>query len=196
MNNQELNQGQTNNDHTDCFYVSLYDTIVSSGLNEQLLIWMRYSAFLVFHGFILNVITRDQLQPGFTLCLSVLGMICSTMWYIMNFMGWLNQNFWFKRAQSLPFNKLTVRLPTEWWGEKEALKPTGRIYAIAQIIPVFFLFAYAAAVVLALNELRYGLKIGIFTASVSLVLAIAFGKFIENKEYTERLREENKRGVS
>lgn len=193
---QEVSPGATE-DYGDSFYGNLYNTMVSFfGLNEQRLTWMRYAGFLVLQGFIINTIARGSLQPVMLLVLSLLGIICSTAWHILNFAGWLNQNVWFTKAAGLKFTKLTIPLPTEWWEKERALRPTGRIYGIAQSVPFALLLVYAAGVFEALTEMGVRWELACITSVGLVVVAWLIFLAVERWEYYDRSRKEDDRPIS
>ena len=186
---------ETGKDYSESVYASLYNTYASFGLNEQNLIWMRYSGFLILQGFIINAIATGTYQPIILLVLSLFGIACSTTWHILNFAGWLNQNIWFSIAAGIKFTKITVLTPTSYWEGESSKKPTGKIYYIAQSVSQALLLVYAVIGAIALEEMIGIWELAIAIALFVIIIAVLISGFVERTEYDERLRSEADRPI-
>src|SRR3972149_7269786 len=88
---------------------TLYRATVSFGTQEQQLIWTRYTGFLVLNGFLLSAyleMTRrlrdgSLPDPWSLITLAALALVINSIWHILNFSGWMNQNLWFHLAATL-----------------------------------------------------------------------------------------------
>ncbi len=184
------------NDYSDGFYARLYGVLTSFGLNETRLIWTRYAGFLVLQGFIVHSFANENLLQSTQLVLSVIGIILSVIWHILNHSGWLNQNIWYSLSAQIDFTELKIKLPTDWWIRSRALKPTGKIYFIAQIVPIAFLILFNIRLFLILND--FGLRIdysAIITITLLIVAWLVF-HIIERGEYQDRKNVEDERPFS
>ena len=183
-------------DYSDGFYARLYGTLVSFGHNEQRLIWTRYAGFLVLQGFIIHTATRDDIDSTLLLGLSIIGIAISASWHVLNYSGWLNQNIWFTMAARLHFTGLSVPLPTDWWTQGRALRPTGKIYSIAQSVPIVLLIGYGFAMAWALKELKLRVELAATLTVICVVLAFLVSILIERAEYKDRKNEEDDRAIA
>lgn len=188
---------QNGEDYSEGFYSSLYSTEVSFGQNEQSLIWTRYAGFLILEGFIINSLKLDSnsLSSELTLLLSIIGIICSGVWHILNHSGWLNQNIWFSKAASLNFSSVNAPMPTDWWVNSKALKPTGKIYYIAQLIPTSFIFLYSYTYLQSLLIKNIPIASYLITGFI-LIITIIVVTVIEHMEYSNRKKIKGNRPLS
>ena len=127
--------------HSDSFFANIYNTYTSYGLNETGLIWNRFGSFLILHGFLINVgSTFGKISEAYELILiGALGIFFSSVWYLINFFGWLSQNSWYAMASQILFVELESTIsqsPSEYWRENGSLKPTGMIYKLTQLMPI------------------------------------------------------------
>lgn len=187
---------ETGKDYSETVYASLYNTYASFGLNEQNLIWTRYSGFLVLQGFIINAIATGTYQAIILLCLSLFGIACSTTWHILNFTGWLNQNVWFSIAAGIKFTKIIVLTPTTYWEIERSKKPIGKIYQIAQSVPQALLLVYAVVATIALEEMIGTWELAIAVALFLVIIAELLIGIVEKMEFDERSRNEDDRPIS
>src|SRR5688500_4553915 len=98
--------------YNDQFWIACYSTICNFGLTEVRLIWMRYSAFLIAHSTLLGLMGFAWNAAGrFLLIQSVVGLVLTLLWMMMNSLGWTNQNLWYWQAANLRFSGLSIRLP-------------------------------------------------------------------------------------
>jgi hypothetical protein len=183
-------------DYSESVYASLYNTYASFGQNEQNLIWMRYSGFLVLQGFIVNAIATGTYQAIIFLALALFGIACTTTWHVLNFTGWLNQNVWFSIAAGIKFTKITVPTPTTYWEIERSKKPTGKIYHIAQSVPLALILVYAVIAAIALEELIGTWELATAIALLLVIIPALLIGIIEKMEFDERVRSEDDRPIS
>ncbi len=188
---QQKVHAQTGKNHSESVYASLYNTFSAFGLNEQNLIWIRYSGFLVLQGFIINAAIAARDQAIILLSLALFGIACSTTWHILNFAGWLNQNVWFSIAAGIKFTKATIPTPTTYWEMERSKKPTGIIYGIAQSVPLALLLVYVVIVAIALNEMIGTLELATTISATIAVLAFLIIGIVEKLEFDARSRHDD-----
>lgn len=146
---------------------TLYRASVSFGTQETQLVWTRYTAFVVMNGFLVNAVVNAVLvhnaptiQAWTLSCVGVIGLFINSVWHMLNFFGWQNQNRWYNVASHIldsswkeeakddsgeppasdpPRNaesKQKFRLPTDWYSDFR--QPFGVIYRLGQVIPIGF----------------------------------------------------------
>jgi hypothetical protein len=156
--------------YSDIFWASLYGTLCQFGMNETRLIWLRSSAMLIAHSFILNLAVGQSLsgpdeRRPFALGLAVIGLLLTCCWCVLNFHGWRNQDHYYWFAARLQFTGINVPLTTDFWGSRTPPRPSGTVYWIAQLISVIFFLVYLAILGFALSSLT--------RLCIALVLVIA-----------------------
>jgi hypothetical protein len=184
--------------YSEIAYSHIYGSIVSIGANETRLIWGRYAGFLVLQGFIITASSQILLstKSGFLILASILGLICSVSWHILNFAGWLNQNIWYSMAAQFHFVGINVHLPTDWWKKRRALRPRGAIYSIAQGVPLMFIVLYSIATSVLLSDLGVLMEVAISSSIVLIALSLTIITVVENKEYRDRKEYEDECPIS
>ncbi len=170
---------------------TLYRAALSVATQEEQLIWTRYAGFLVLNGFLLNAspeIPRllqttppggglsNPTSPEVILVIGILGLLVNAVWHLLNFDGWYQHNRWFHVAANVSPAIQAFSLPTEW-ARKVILRPRGRIYVLAQLVPAGFSLAAAAAIFISLRRIvpSEGLAVivaGCFWLITALVIAL------------------------
>lgn len=135
------------NDYSDAFWAHLYSNMCNFGMREVQVIWSRYSVFMLANSITLSFAAKGMLLGQETTeslgLLSVAGSILCVCWYLMNYFGWKNQDFWYWHASRVRFILADMRMPTEPW-ERMTIPPlpSGNIYGYAQVVVLMFGGAY------------------------------------------------------
>jgi hypothetical protein len=133
--------------YVDQFWSGMFGTLCTFGQGEARLVWMRYSAFLVVHGLIFNVLKDHLSEDGWLLAIiGFSGLILCGVWAILNYAGWKNQNFLYWQAWHLKFDNLT--LPTDAFGGQQPPAPGDIIYWTAQSLPALLGIVYCVCIYL------------------------------------------------
>jgi hypothetical protein len=160
---------------------TLYRATVSMGTQETSLVWMRYAGFLVLNGFVLNVtLTRHFFaKPLLVGVLGIVGLLINGTWHLLNYAGWLHQNYWYHKASNLLPKKNGNPYPTDSFRD-EVKQPSGTIYQVAQVIPMLFLLAFSVFVSWACFVAGCGWACSIIMAVSVFVLTMCAVKSREN----------------
>lgn len=123
---------------------TLYRTAISLGTSEIQVIWTRYTGFIVINGFLISALAQQwapkaagQAPPVNTVVLALVGasgLILNSVWHILNFSGWQNQNLFYYQAHKLLGQP--IGLVTDQFDRRRL--PYGWIYWIAQLTPTIF----------------------------------------------------------
>ena len=108
---------------------------MSFGTQETQLIWTRFAGFITINGFLINSALTKNAKPVIYITVGLVGLFLNTIWYILNFSGWQNQNIWYYKAHLLigeietAFNK--TLLPTDYFDK--LLPPWGSMYYLTKL---------------------------------------------------------------
>jgi len=155
---------------------TLYRAAISLGTQETQLIWTRFTGFVVINGFLINAVVQWPTShasvggSSVLLVVAIFGLLLNTVWHILNFAGWQNQNLWYHYASGL-IGDTKLALPTDQFKEKIRC-PFGWIYWLAQSVPKLFFLGSTSCLYFALLEC--GPYLPVVAAVLSLVACSGF----------------------
>lgn len=196
--------------YSDVFWSNLYATLTAYGRTETTLNWQRYAAFLVTNGLIINALGLERWpevnpQPFVALILGLFGLGLASVWHVLNFSGWLNQNLFYWMASRLTFTdprfrkgKTFLALPTEWWRQQNDAppRPCGYIYHLAQVVPCGFGVGYALIVGLGAHAVGLSCGLAMLLSFTLLIVTGIITGVLESKEYRRRQLDEASRPMA
>ncbi len=131
---------------------SMYQADSAFAMQEASLVWSRYTGFIIIDGFLVTAFVElcmkakpEDIVTGYIyLAVGFAGLLINMAWHIINYSGWCNQYLWFHYATThIPKDRISSLI--EFFIEKKNLKKFGRIYQIAQVLPVLFFVGSVAS---------------------------------------------------
>ncbi|MDQ7832515.1 MAG: hypothetical protein RDU30_12340 [Desulfovibrionaceae bacterium] len=131
---------------------SMYQADSAFAMQEASLVWSRYTGFIIIDGFLVTAFVElcmkadaNAIVTGYIyLAVGLAGLLINMAWHIINYSGWCNQYLWFHYATThIPKDNISSLI--EFFTEKKNLKKFGRIYQIAQVLPVLFFVGSVAS---------------------------------------------------
>jgi hypothetical protein len=111
---------------------------MNSALQEANLVWLRYTAFVVLNGFLVNAIAQDasdgKMSDLMFILIGVFGMTLNASWHILNYSGWKNQYIYIHYATISAGDRYMGR-PYNDFTDPKNINDFGIIYVVAQIVP-------------------------------------------------------------
>jgi hypothetical protein len=147
-----IGRNATDPNSLDAPSATLYRAAISLGAQETQLIWTRYTGFIVMNGFFVSALANDKVREQDTV-LAILGvviLVLNSVWHILNFAGWKNQNLLYHLASKLFTSE--IGLLTDYFREKKR-NPAGWIYWLAQTIPTMFSLIAPTCLAISTNAL-------------------------------------------
>lgn len=140
--------------------IMMYQVDINAAMQEANLVWLRYTAFAIFIGFLISAILQvscngnvfntngsteanaDELANRIYTIAGLIGVIVSTVWYILNYAGWKSQYLHFYWAGKHVYDDdLTNEL--KWFQQEANLTKFGWIYGVAQVIPILCFIGFS-----------------------------------------------------
>jgi predicted membrane channel-forming protein YqfA (hemolysin III family) len=185
---------------------SMYQADSAFAMQEASLVWSRYTGFIIIDGFLVTAFVElcmkadaNAIVTGYIyLAVGLAGLLINMAWHIINYSGWCNQYLWFHYATThIPKNKISNLI--QFFTEKRNLKKFGRIYQIAQVLPVLFFVGGVASFHKGMSIMHRNLQpdnhdpvfITLFVVLACLIIAFA----IERIELASIGIKENNRNV-
>lgn len=166
--------------------ITLYTTVLDLAKNEISVIWTRYSAFLVVIGFLVAATTQTGVDPLIQFASYIIGILTCIIWFMMNFFGWHNQNYYLLKAYKLvetdeKFKHIhnTLHFPIE------IKKPHGQIYILAQLIP-FILYIFFETLLIKKMKTEFNCTVPNIILAIVIILSILLyiNSFNKKPEHT------------
>lgn len=184
--------------------VELYQIAVTQFQTVVQLIWTRYAGFLVLHGFIAGSLVAGTRSTGteatpighllgsdyILLAVVLLGMSVGAMWHLLNYLGWLSQNYHLRTAANLAVVGEDRKFFTDHYAG-DLKKPSGLVYMVAQVPPLLLMAFYGTAFGYVLKYLLntlYAIGLGCAVFFGALVILV----FLEKSEFKRRLKDSTK----
>jgi len=163
--------------YVDQFWSGMFGTLCSLAQTEARLVWMRYSAFLIVEGLLLNFIKDNLSKHVVVLWVGIVGLVFCSVWAFLNHCGWANQNLFFWHAWRLKFRMENLTLPTDAFAGAQPPPPGGdSIYWTAQLIPMVLGIVDCAAIYEGANKFAinatWRLGIAVLAGAISLGLVV------------------------